>query len=124
MFPVYEGMNNKVIGTHGSWHGTHNTFTQVASECGLPGLFFYAGGLISTLAIFYSAFRRASRRPYCGDMRSALMCVLLGTIGFVVATTFLNFAYFFYQPLLGGLAVAVAAGSKEEFAKRDLQARE
>jgi O-antigen ligase len=118
-FPVYEGTHNLLIGTHGSWHGTHNTFTQVASECGIPGLIFYVGGLVSTFTIFFAAFRKASRRPDCADIRKAMLCVMLGMIGFVVSSSFLNFAYFFYQPLLGGIAIAAAAATKEEFAKRD-----
>ena len=123
MFAYYEGSHNTIIGSHGSWHGTHNTFTQVASETGFPGLIFFVGGLMSSLAIFYSIFRKASRRPNCVDIRNASMCVLLGMIGFIVSSTFLNFAYFFYQPLLGGMAVAFLIATKEEFAKRDRAAQ-
>lgn len=119
MFAYYEGSHNTIIGTHGAWHGTHNSFTQVASETGLPGLIFFVGGLASSLAIFYSIFRKASRRPNCVDIKNATMCVLLGIIGFIVSSTFLNFAYFFYQPLIGGMAVAFLIATKEEFAKRD-----
>jgi O-antigen ligase len=119
-FPVYEGTHSLVIGgIHGSWHETHNTFTQVSSESGIPGLFIFVGGLVSTFAIFYSVFRKASRRPNCADIRSAMLCVMLGMSGFVVSICFLNFGYFFYQPLLGGMAVAVATATKEEFAIRD-----
>ena len=123
MFPFYEGSHNAIIGTHGSWHGTHNTFTQVASETGAPGLIFFVGGLASSLAIFYSIFRKASRRPNCLDIRNACMCVLLGLVGFIVSSTFLNFAYFFYQPLIGGMAVAFSIATKEEFARRDRAAQ-
>ena len=119
MFPFYEGSHNKIIGTHGSWHGTHNTFTQVASETGVPGLIFFVGGLASSFTIFYSIFRKASRRPNCLDIKKAAMCVLLGLVGFIVSSTFLNFAYFFYQPLIGGMAVAFLIATNEEFARRD-----
>jgi O-antigen ligase len=37
----------------GQWHDTHNMYTQVSSEMGIPGLIFFAGALII-------AFRRVS----------------------------------------------------------------
>ena len=121
-FPVYEGTHNLVVGTHGSWHGTHNTFTQVSSENGIPGLIFFAGGLIVTFKIFYSVFRKARSRTDSADIKNAALCLMLAMTGFVVSFTVLNFAYFFYQPLLGGLAVALKAATDMEFARRDLAA--
>ena len=118
-FADYEGGHNKVIGTHGSFHGTHNTFTQVSAEMGFPGLIFYTLGLVFTFTIFGSLWRQAGRRPGCEDIRNVMLCILLGMIGFVVAITFLNFAYFFYQPLLGGIAVAASVVTKAEFERRD-----
>jgi len=38
--------------------------------------------------------------------------------GFVTAMTFLNFAYFFYTPALGGIAMAVSRAAEKEFAVR------
>ena len=32
-------------GTRGQWLGTHNTYTQISSECGLPGLLFFVASL-------------------------------------------------------------------------------
>jgi len=121
-FANYEGTHNQVIGTHGSWHSTHNSFTQAASECGIPGVLFFAGGLLATFKIFYSAFRKARNRPDCQDIKNAMFCLMLAMVGFVVSFSFLNFAYLFYQPLLGGVAIVMASATKEEFAKRDLAA--
>ena len=118
-FPNYEGTRNKHLGNHGSFHGTHNTFTQVASETGVPGLIFFVCGLVACFRIFYSAFRKARNRPECADIRVAALSLMLTMIGFVVSFTFLNFAYFFYQPLLGGIAVAFKSATDMEFQKRD-----
>jgi O-antigen ligase len=123
-FSNYEGRNNKVIGTHGAYHATHNTFTQVSSECGIPAFLFFAGGLIASFRIFYSTYKKAKKIPGCNDIRDAMACTMLSLIGFVVAVTFLNFAYFFYEPLLGGMAIAVAAATNEEFALREQRAAE
>ena len=78
--------------------------------------------MFSSLGIFYSTFRQARKRPNCVDIKDAMFCVLLGMIGFMVSSSFLNFAYCFYGPLLGGMAVAAAAAAKEELAKRDFAA--
>ena len=118
-FADYEGGHNQTIGSHGTWHATHNTFTEVSSECGIPALLFYVAGLISSFRIFYSAFKKARSRPDCKDIKDVMFCTMLCMIGFVAATTFLNFAYQFYQVLLGGWAVAVAVAATDEFANRD-----
>ena len=118
-FAMYEGGHNEIIGSHGAWHATHNTFTEVSSECGIPALLLYLAGLASSFRIFYSTFRKARSRPNCKDIKDVMLCTMLCMIGFVTATTFLNFAYQFYQVILGGWAVAVAAATKEEFAARE-----
>jgi O-antigen ligase len=33
-------------GVKGSWHYTHNTYTQMSSECGIPGFIMFVGALI------------------------------------------------------------------------------
>ena len=118
-FPNYEGKHNQVIGTHGTFHETHNSFTEAASECGIPAFLLMVAGLVSSFRIFYSIFKKARKRKDCPDIRDAMLCTMLCMVGFIVAITFLNFAYFFYQPLLGGWAIAAYFGTKEEFAKRD-----
>ncbi len=122
-FPNYEGKHNQVIGTHGTFHETHNSFTEAASECGIPAFLLMVAGLAASFRIFYSIFRKARRRNDSRDIQDAMMCTMLCMVGFVVAITFLNFAYFFYQPLLGGWAIAAYFGTKEEFEKRDLAAQ-
>lgn len=122
-FAAYEGGHNQTVGAHGTWQATHNTFTEVSSECGIPALLFYVAGLVSSFRIFYSTYRKARSRPDCKDIRDAMFCTMLCMVGFIAATTFLNFAYQFYQVLLGGWAVAVATGTKEEFAKREAAAQ-
>ena len=117
-FPNYEGQNNLLHHGHGLWQGTHNTFTQVSSECGIPGLFFFVAGMVSTYRLLSATYRKARQRPDCPDIRNATFCIMMGMIGFGVAMTFLNFAYFFYQPALGGLAIAFSSAAEREFASR------
>jgi len=118
-FAAYEGGHERVIGTHGLWHDTHNSFTQAASECGIPGFLFFTCGTASTFLLLFKTFRQARRRSDCQDIRVAVFCILLGMIGFCVAITFLSFAYFFYLPAMAGLAIGVWSAVQREFQVRD-----
>jgi hypothetical protein len=118
-FAEYEGMNNQVGGTeHGSWHDTHNSFTKVSSECGIPALLFFTAGIFSTFLLLGSAFRQARARQDCQDIRIAAFCVMLGMVGHCAAIAFLNFSYFFYLPAMAGLAIAFSGAAQREFRAR------
>ncbi|HWQ52535.1 MAG TPA: O-antigen ligase family protein [Bryobacteraceae bacterium] len=118
-FPAYEGANNIRPGfTHGRWQGTHNTFTQISSECGIPGLVFFVGGIVSTLVLLNATYLEARRRPNCADIRNAAFCVMMGYTAFIAAIAFLNFGYFFYFPAMGGLAICISCAAQEEFRSR------
>ncbi len=119
-FSEYEGVNNRLTGmTHGYWHDTHNTLTQVSSECGIPAAIFFIAGIASTFGLLNRTYREAKRRANCQDIRNTAFCLMLAFTAFCTATAFLNFAYFFYYPAMGGLAIAVASAAKEEFRARD-----
>jgi O-antigen ligase len=117
-FAEYEGQNNRIVGTHGLWHATHNTFTQVSSECGIPALIFFLAGIVSTFRLLNSVHREARHRTDCNDIRSAAFWAMLGLFGFCVAITFLDFAYFFYLPAMAGLAILLSRGAGDEMRKR------
>jgi O-antigen ligase len=117
-FANFEGGHERRIGTHGYWHETHNSYTQASSECGIPGFLFFTGGIVSTLLLLRKTHRQARKRPDCKDIRAAAFCIMLGMVGFSVAITFLNFAYFFYLPAMGGLAVGVWSAAQREFQLR------
>lgn len=117
-FTEYEGQNNKVIGTHGLWHETHNTFTQVSSECGIPALIFFVAGLVSSFRLFNAVYRESRLRIGCEDIRNAAFYAMLGLFGFCAAISFLNFAYFFYLPAIGGLSILLSTSAREEMRAR------
>ena len=117
-FASYEGRHNIVVGTHGLWHEAHNSFTQAASECGIPALVFFLAGIVSTWRLLSATCREASRRPDCRDIQTTTFCIMLAMAGFLAAITFLNFAYFFYLPALAGLAIATHHAAREQFRSR------
>jgi len=124
-FAWYEGTNNRYGGTtHGYWHETHNTYTQVSSECGIPALILFLCGIISTFLLTNATYRQARRRPECKDIAVAAFCIMLAMVSFLTAILFLSFAYLFYLPALAGLAISLARTAKAEFDSRTPSALE
>ena len=121
-FSTYEGTHNTVVNQHGYWIDAHNSYLQVSCETGLPGLLFFVGGFLSTGYLLNKTYRKARSRPDCADIQVAALCIMLGMTGYCVGIAFLNFAYFFYGPALGGLAIAVRTAAEREFATRPVPA--
>lgn len=117
-FPVYEGGHNATIGTHGYWHETHNSYTQAGSEGGVLAGTLLIAAWSSALLVFFKTNRQARARPDCRDIELVTFYAMVGVGGFIVAITFLNFAYLFYGPAIGGLAVAVKRAATKEMAAR------
>jgi O-antigen ligase len=103
------------------WIEAHNSFAQVASENGFPGFFLFIGGILSTLFLLQSTSRGLAGKRGVGDSIAAVHCLRMGLIGFCATIFFVNFAYFFYLPALAGIAIAIAAGSKQRL--RDIAAK-
>jgi O-antigen ligase len=118
-FAWAEGILDQVGGTtHGYWHETHNTYTQVASECGFPAFFLFIGGTLSAFLLLNSTWRQARQRPDCKDIAAASFFAMLAMVAFCTAIFFLSFAYYFYLPALAGLAIALDRTARAEFVSR------
>jgi O-antigen ligase len=119
-FSFYEGTHSTVLGSHGYWHETHNSFTSAGSECGIPGLIFFIGGILSTFLLLNKTYNEARRHPGCEDIQTAAFCMMMAFVGFVVAISFLSFAYFFYTPAMAGFSILLYPAAREEMQNRGL----
>jgi O-antigen ligase len=117
-FAFYEGTHNQYIGDHGSWHGTHNTYTQISAECGIVALILVLAGMGATFRSFHKIYREASARSDCDDIRNAALCLMLSMIASAVSFTFVNFGYNMYYPIFAGFAVILPVTAREEMARR------
>ena len=99
----------------GTWKQTHNVYTQVSSECGIPALIFYVAGIVSSFLLLGKTRRQARQDPRHQQIATATFCMMVSVVGFCVAMTFLNTAYTFYLPAMAGLAIAVANAAALEF---------
>jgi O-antigen ligase len=114
-FSSAEGKTSRQAGYHGVWQQPHNIFTQVSSECGIPALLFFLCALGSTFRTLLLVQTQA-KRYQLREISRAAFCVLLGMLGFLAAAAFLNLAYMFYLPALGGLAIAMHTATQNEIA--------
>jgi len=112
-FSNYEGQQSLAAGKVGNWHETHNAFTQVSSECGIPALIFFVLGIGSALLSVNRIYRRARRDGY-KEIANASFCYLLSMVGFMVSITFLANAFRFYLPAMIGLAIALSTAAERE----------
>jgi O-antigen ligase len=109
-FSNFEGMTSRSQGFHGNWHQTHCAFTQVSSECGMPGFLFFVAGLGSAMLLVLRTYRQAKREGYL-EIANGCFCYLLGAVGYLVALVFLAEAYTFKLPVMVGLAVTLSFGA-------------
>ncbi len=122
-FADNEAMLAKKQGRHGSWHDTHNTYTQVSSEVGIPGFIVYMAALVAAFRLLNKVYRNANQRPPTVENRRmalAALCMMLSMAAFCGSVFFLSFAYSFYVPALTGLAFALSRAVESEWASQEL----
>jgi O-antigen ligase len=107
-FPVEENNMARAEGKRrGAWLGTHNTFTEVSSECGVPALFFYAGIVVLSFRKTYSLYRRTKPYPEFKEIGAHALGLNYSLIAFTVTGMFVHAAYTALLPVLAGLAVSL-----------------
>ncbi len=117
MFEPASAKLSEERGERAMWHETHNTYTQVSSELGLPGFFLYFGTLVMCLRSMRSVYKQTRYRDDLADLANMSYCLWLSMLGFSVSTLFSSVAYHLYLPTFVGLSAAlsgVAAASGTE----------
>lgn len=104
----------------GAWHLTHNTYTELSSEAGLPSLALFIYLLIAS----FRRFRVRSGDKYLDGLSAGLYGALFG---YMVGALFLSTAYLFVQYLLIAYVSAVSrikVSGTEDHAKQEDAAEE
>ncbi len=101
-FQEYQAMQAREKGVRGMWHETHNSYTQISSECGIPALIFFVTALVMTLRVFGRG--RKSADPEIRGMASVLALML---VSFAASMFFLAQGYGFGFPVMGGIAICM-----------------
>jgi len=116
-FADHEGLEAVAAGRRGNWHATHNTYTQVSSEVGIPAALFFLAALFSTYRLLTTTLKQVrARKPsrQNATMAAGILCVLIGAVAFYFTSFFLSLAYRFYFPALTGIAIVLTGAVKRE----------
>lgn len=118
-FAPYTAEQAKANGRNGYWVGTHNTYTQISSEAGIPALCVYLAILGGSIAALRRIRRRAMGIPGDEARSIANMALALQTsfIAFAILCPFNHMAYEPTMPLLAALAVAVSGAAPVELSR-------
>jgi O-antigen ligase len=96
-------------GRHTQWLGTHNSYTQISSECGIPALIFYAAVIVFCLRSNLRLYLATRDRPEHHELAALSRCLLAGTCVYAVSAFFFHMAYSADLPMLSGFSVALQA---------------
>jgi O-antigen ligase len=100
------------------WLGTHNSYTQVSSECGIPGFIFYTGVLVMCLRLAYRMYKAARDKPELRDVMALSWCLFCGLVVYAVGTMFFHMAYTGGLPLLSGMTLALWLATKDQLRQK------
>jgi O-antigen ligase len=106
-FAVKVAGDEEKKGEHSAWLGTHNSYTQVASEAGLPAFIFYCATIVTCMRMNYRLYKRSKDRPGMGTITGISFCMFLGFFAYSIATFFFHEAYGPQLPLMAGVSIAL-----------------
>jgi len=115
-FVVAVDAQAKEEGKRSSWLGTHNSYTQVSSECGFPALFCYCGVLWFCIRNNYKLFRATQDNEAASDINAISFCLLLSAVVYAVCTFFDHVAYSGVLPFIGGFSISLKLAADKSIA--------
>lgn len=125
-FSNYEGNMAREMGRRGAWHETHNSYTQISSEIGIPALLFFLAAVFATYRLLNKVYREAQRGPRTREtlqIKTTAFCLMVSMVGFCTASFFLTLGYRFYMPALTGLAIALYRSARQKWQLEGLPTR-
>lgn len=116
-FDVAQDMYSRATrGRKGSWQVTHNSFTEVSSQNGIPALVFYVAAIVFAFqAVSLPRMPRRKLTPRLAEISAASLCMRLSLWAYVVSSMFGSFAFQTQFLTLGGLAVVFSRTGALEF---------
>jgi len=112
-FIVASAEQAKEAGKRASWRVTHNSYTQVSSELGVPGFVFYIGLLFTTGLHFISVRKSVTGIPQLRSIHRMASCLLVSWVAYCIFSAFGSFGYMQYVPMLAAFAVSLKLSAKQ-----------
>jgi O-antigen ligase len=89
------------------WLGTHNSYTEVASECGIPAFLLYTSVIFLVLRSNLRIYRRSGESEEARDVSALAVCLFGSALAYATDTLFFHVAYSSYLPAIAGMSVAL-----------------
>lgn len=114
-FAAYEFGEVTAKGGWTSWVGTHNSYTEVSSECGVPAFLCYSGVIFVCLSLSYRMYKQSRDKPVLKEINRISFVLVAGLMVYAIATLFFHMAYTGLLPSLAGTTMALYFASKKTF---------
>ena len=102
----------------GQWLGTHNSYTQVSSELGVPAFCFFVAAIFMATSGSNRLYQKTRGDPRTADIGAVALGLHYAMIVYAVTIFFDHIAYTAMLPLFAGLAVALFRTSAVEIERR------
>jgi O-antigen ligase len=102
-FSIYTGNRGNKIG----WYGTHNTFTQISSESGIPGLTLLVALLVVMIRHMRKAAAEMSTQSAATNLQLFARAALVSTVAFIFSGFFAHIAYDYLLYFVAGISAAL-----------------
>jgi O-antigen ligase len=96
------------LGRYASWHETHNSYTQVSSEAGIPALLLFLGVVVYCLRTLLRLPRDSQLQHEQKRVANIGYCLLVGFVGYLMVCMFSSIAYGVYLPTFAGFTLALS----------------
>ena len=115
MFVVAEDADAKANGRRkGTWQGTHNSYTQVSSEIGIPGAIAYVAIILLSLKKTGALYRRTRGDPRLAQIGYCALGLNYCLVVYAVSVLFDYIAYTSMLSVFSGLSAALDMVAKPE----------
>lgn len=110
-FGAYLAGIERAAGLHSGWQGTHNTYTQISSEAGMPALIVFVCMIVFSIKGVRALHKRAKKMPQARqqirDVVDVAFALLSSLTVYAVCVCFDYIAYSAVLPVLAGFAIAL-----------------
>jgi len=103
------------------WRETHNAYTQVSSETGIPGFLLYYGCLLIAFRLMNRLKRATRNQPKFQNLYKMAYAMHLSLLSFAVTSFFSSVGYAHFLPSLLGLTVALYQAAAYELGVHGIQ---
>jgi O-antigen ligase len=118
-FPVAVDNGAREKGQKSSWNGTHNSYLQVSSECGIPAAICYILVILISIRTSRKLYREFSLRPGEEKIAGIALTLFTALVSLAIAEFFFHLAYTYYVPVFCGMTLALnaAAANRRELTR-------